>query len=470
MDHSYFAAPINFDTPLNSPLTNDESSATESASSTIPSTTESTFVTLQSLVNSESVPTVLPEDFVEVIHSPISEDDDDDSDQEWEKYPQLVCTDDSKDGYIIIPSDNNTSGDHFDTLSATICIPSPPLSRASPIPFFSRHAFDTLPSASASSESQATILILSTADGESPNVVAYEVPEASSFSSFQPSASKTTKDKTKEPKTKKKRKIQIKTEINDENSQNLQLQPLTSLNSRINDTTANNNKTVATTTISNIHGPYVVKSSKKDNENEDDSKIDLEVLESFANRFRAARIEMDFTQNDVSQSLDQNYGNEFSQTTISRFEALALSFNNMKRLMPVLDKWLENMKKRNPNTRKPPPIALRRPLSPALGSSSSQTSSSRPSSPLLASNRKLLLPTGDSLDLIPATALRGRKRKRRAVIDADLKDSLLERFNANVSPKVKELKDISMELGLDYDVVRIWYCNKRAKLKRGVLD
>ena len=36
------------------------------------------------------------------------------------------------------------------------------------------------------------------------------------------------------------------------------------------------------------------------------------------------------------------YGNDFSQTTISRFEALNLSFKNMCKLKPLLAKWLED--------------------------------------------------------------------------------------------------------------------------------
>ena len=36
------------------------------------------------------------------------------------------------------------------------------------------------------------------------------------------------------------------------------------------------------------------------------------------------------------------YGNDFSQTTISRFEALNLSFKNMCKLKPLLEKWLDD--------------------------------------------------------------------------------------------------------------------------------
>lgn len=41
--------------------------------------------------------------------------------------------------------------------------------------------------------------------------------------------------------------------------------------------------------------------------------------------------------------MGEHYGNDFSQTTISRFEALNLSFKNMCKLKPLLQKWLEDI-------------------------------------------------------------------------------------------------------------------------------
>ncbi|KAF3839283.1 hypothetical protein F7725_018000, partial [Dissostichus mawsoni] len=60
---------------------------------------------------------------------------------------------------------------------------------------------------------------------------------------------------------------------------------------------------------------------------------DLEELEVFARTFKQRRIKLGFT---------QLYGNDFSQTTISRFEALNLSFKNMCKLKPLLEKWLND--------------------------------------------------------------------------------------------------------------------------------
>ncbi|KAL7041572.1 hypothetical protein ACKWTF_000823 [Chironomus riparius] len=69
---------------------------------------------------------------------------------------------------------------------------------------------------------------------------------------------------------------------------------------------------------------------------------DLEELEQFSKTFKQRRIKLGFTQGDVGLAMGKLYGNDFSQTTISRFEALNLSFKNMCKLKPLLQKWLED--------------------------------------------------------------------------------------------------------------------------------
>jgi len=49
-----------------------------------------------------------------------------------------------------------------------------------------------------------------------------------------------------------------------------------------------------------------------------------------------------FSQGDVGLAMGKLYGNDISQTTISRFEALNLSFKNMCKLKPLLEKWLND--------------------------------------------------------------------------------------------------------------------------------
>ncbi|CAH1407908.1 unnamed protein product [Nezara viridula] len=73
---------------------------------------------------------------------------------------------------------------------------------------------------------------------------------------------------------------------------------------------------------------------------EPDETTDLEELEQFAKTFKQRRIKLGFTQGDVGLAMGKLYGNDFSQTTISRFEALNLSFKNMCKLKPLLQKWL----------------------------------------------------------------------------------------------------------------------------------
>merc|ERR1719220_711636 len=64
-------------------------------------------------------------------------------------------------------------------------------------------------------------------------------------------------------------------------------------------------------------------------------------LEAFAKQFKQRRIKLGFTQADVGLALGTLYGNVFSQTTICRFEAQQLSFKNMCKLKPLLQKWLQ---------------------------------------------------------------------------------------------------------------------------------
>ncbi|TKR82080.1 hypothetical protein L596_015855 [Steinernema carpocapsae] len=77
-------------------------------------------------------------------------------------------------------------------------------------------------------------------------------------------------------------------------------------------------------------------------EMESKERSDLEELENFAQLFKKQRIKFGFTQGDVGVALGRRYGTDFSQTTISRFEALNLSYKNMCKLRPLLTEWLED--------------------------------------------------------------------------------------------------------------------------------
>ncbi|XP_030216385.1 POU domain, class 2, transcription factor 3 isoform X4 [Gadus morhua] len=151
---------------------------------------------------------------------------------------------------------------------------------------------------------------------------------------------------------------------------------------------------------------------------------DLEELEQFAKAFKQRRIKLGFTQGDVGLAMGKLYGNDFSQTTISRFEALNLSFKNMCKLKPLLEKWLSDAE----------------------------------NSPADAMNSPASLP--------PLIEGYGRKRKKRTSIETNIKQTLEKRFLDNPKPNSEEITLISESLSMEKEVVRVWFCNRRQKEKR----
>uniref|UniRef100_A0A8D0B7Q5 POU domain protein n=1 Tax=Salvator merianae TaxID=96440 RepID=A0A8D0B7Q5_SALMN len=142
-------------------------------------------------------------------------------------------------------------------------------------------------------------------------------------------------------------------------------------------------------------------------------------LEQFAKQFKQRRIKLGFTQADVGLALGTLYGNVFSQTTICRFEALQLSFKNMCKLKPLLNKWLE------------------------------ETDSS----------------TGSPANL-DKIAAQGRKRKKRTSIEVGVKGALESHFLKCPKPSAHEITSLADSLQLEKEVVRVWFCNRRQKEKR----
>ncbi|XP_058504409.1 POU class 2 homeobox 2a isoform X6 [Solea solea] len=156
---------------------------------------------------------------------------------------------------------------------------------------------------------------------------------------------------------------------------------------------------------------------------------DLEELEQFARTFKQRRIKLGFTQGDVGLAMGKLYGNDFSQTTISRFEALNLSFKNMCKLKPLLEKWLNDAETMSIDSTLPSPSSL---SSPSMG-----------------------------FDGIPA-----RRRKKRTSIETNVRVALERAFMANQKPTSEEILLIAEQLNMEKEVIRVWFCNRRQKEKR----
>ncbi|KAM3596878.1 uncharacterized protein V6R79_022085 [Siganus canaliculatus] len=156
---------------------------------------------------------------------------------------------------------------------------------------------------------------------------------------------------------------------------------------------------------------------------------DLEELEQFARTFKQRRIKLGFTQGDVGVAMGKLYGNDFSQTTISRFEALNLSFKNMCKLKPLLEKWLSDAE-------------------------------------TMAVDSMLPSPSSVSTPMLGLEGLPGRRRKKRTSIETNVRVVLERNFSTNQKPTSEEILLLAEQLNMEKEVIRVWFCNRRQKEKR----
>ncbi|TRY57672.1 hypothetical protein DNTS_025904 [Danionella cerebrum] len=156
-------------------------------------------------------------------------------------------------------------------------------------------------------------------------------------------------------------------------------------------------------------------------DSEEEETLTTEDLEQFAKELKHKRITLGFTQADVGLALGKLYGKMFSQTTICRFEALQLSFKNMCKLKPLLQRWLNEAE-----------------------------TSDNP----------------QDMYKIERVFVDTRKRKRRTSLEGTVRSALESYFVKCPKPNTLEITHISDDLGLERDVVRVWFCNRRQKGKR----
>ncbi|XP_004636459.1 POU domain, class 2, transcription factor 3 [Octodon degus] len=163
-----------------------------------------------------------------------------------------------------------------------------------------------------------------------------------------------------------------------------------------------------------------------------DEPSDLEELEKFAKTFKQRRIKLGFTQGDVGLAMGKLYGNDFSQTTISRFEALNLSFKNMCKLKPLLEKWLNDAGTPLGAGRSGPRDSIR--ITPSSIPSTTQPSAHACVSAASLEHQLLLTTVSSPLQ--------------------------------NPKPSSEEISMIAEQLSMEKEVVRVWFCNRRQKEKR----
>uniref|UniRef100_A0AAF5Q7Y7 POU domain protein n=1 Tax=Wuchereria bancrofti TaxID=6293 RepID=A0AAF5Q7Y7_WUCBA len=210
-----------------------------------------------------------------------------------------------------------------------------------------------------------------------------------------------------------------------------------------------------------------------------EEKIDLDELENFAQTFKKQRIKFGFTQGDVGLALGRRYGTDFSQTTISRFEALNLSFKNMCKLRPLLKEWLEDAEVALANgatisdlldapskepTPQYPTSVIHLPLNnnkpSSLMSVNASSGNKMPSDESPSPNGSIVCSSG------AGGGVQLKKRRKRTNLDLAQRSALDAYFDMNPRPDHDRMAEIAELVGLDRDVVRVWFCNRRQKLRK----
>ncbi|CBY09848.1 unnamed protein product [Oikopleura dioica] len=140
------------------------------------------------------------------------------------------------------------------------------------------------------------------------------------------------------------------------------------------------------------------------------------VSEVFIMMVKRVRVRLGFTQSDLGASLGAMYGKPFSQTTICRFESQQLSSSNMKRLVPLLKRWVGDAEQ-------------------------------KPAYVTQKTNEEIL-----------------KKAKKRDVSEPEVIAILQKQFSKNSRPTAAQLSVMARSLNLDKEALRNWYTRQKSNL------
>uniref|UniRef100_A0A0N5C1D9 POU domain protein n=1 Tax=Strongyloides papillosus TaxID=174720 RepID=A0A0N5C1D9_STREA len=202
-------------------------------------------------------------------------------------------------------------------------------------------------------------------------------------------------------------------------------------------------------TTTNLQIPFPQELTKKFQ-----NEMIVESIEVFAASFKNQRISYGFTQGDVGRHIGLRFGNEFSQTTISRFEALNLSCKNMLKLKPKLEEWLISTHQ------------LFQQGYTALEINENHLHNRFPKPSIAEQEAKQLAEIKKVKRQYITDS--SRKRRKRTNLVPEQRNSLYKRYLQNNRPSEEALKEIADDIGLDVNVVKIWFCNRRQKDRKCV--
>lgn len=137
-------------------------------------------------------------------------------------------------------------------------------------------------------------------------------------------------------------------------------------------------------------------------------------MKAFIESFRARRIALGYTQEDVGNELSHSNGHSsYSQSFISRFESKNLGLKAAEKMKPVLQAWIEQKEQE------------------------------------CAKGLRMC-----------------KKRKRRTSFSNETLQYLIHHFEQNPKPTSAEINELSTKLGLEPVTVRVWFCNRKQMMKR----
>uniref|UniRef100_A0A0N4ZNS3 POU domain protein n=1 Tax=Parastrongyloides trichosuri TaxID=131310 RepID=A0A0N4ZNS3_PARTI len=196
--------------------------------------------------------------------------------------------------------------------------------------------------------------------------------------------------------------------------------------------------------------------------------VHLMDLENFASHFKNSRIKYGFTQGDVGQQLGYIFGGEVSQTTISRFEALNLSYKNMIKQKPYLEEWLKITQKLMMDGKTVDEIMKNKLHGQFANYIKAQHELEKESTSMYEGesnyedDQKLRPHVTSNIPLNPIL----KKRRKRTNLDITQREYLNRCFNMEPNPDHQRMEEIALDLGLDKEIVRVWFCNKRQKMRK----
>ena len=161
---------------------------------------------------------------------------------------------------------------------------------------------------------------------------------------------------------------------------------------------------------------------------EEEAEIEQQRVKEFVEQFKVERIKFGYSPADVNQQLAIRYGITFPAVTIDQFEANQLSLQEMISTTKILKCWIIDMVR-------------------ASGMAEKKVQ--------------------ELFEIVPPPR---RELKKRTIIDEHTKTILDDEFTKNEKPSPAQQTEIAAKIGVERNVIKIWFANQRQRRKQQEKD